>query len=142
MYTLKNVEKHIDSRGTLLYQNNFKLSMYKRCYHITHDKTAIIRAWQGHKKESKAFWITKGSFLLQFAKLNSFEKPDSYLRLNKAILKFDLPKILIIPGGFINGFQALEANSSMMIYSNMTIEQSKIDDYRLDKNFFINAKWK
>lgn len=142
MDTLLNIKKHTDLRGALLYQNHFKLSMFKRCYHITHHKTDVVRAWQGHKNECKAFWITKGSFLIHYAVIKSFENPDINLKFNKIILKFNSPKILIIPGGYVNGFQALEVDSSMMIYSDMTVEKSKLDDFRWDKSFFLNAQWK
>ena len=58
------IDKCIDHRGVLVFANEFNTSLFKRCYHITHDKTNVIRACQKHQNESKAFWITKGEFLL------------------------------------------------------------------------------
>lgn len=136
-----DIDKFQDNRGLLIYANKFKLSSFQRCYHITHDQTSVIRAWQGHRKEVKAFWVTKGSFLLKWTLIGDFDKPDENLEVKSCILGFEEPKILILPGGFANGFQALEEKSSLMVFSNLSIEKSKEDDYRWDKNYFKNSQW-
>lgn len=134
--------KHRDKRGILIYSNDFNVSNFRRCYHITHDNTKVIRAWQGHQKESKAFWVTQGAFLLQWVSIDDFSKPNKKLEVKSCRLDFETPRILILPGGIANGFQALEKHCSVMVFSNMSIESAKDDDYRWEKNYFMNAEWK
>ncbi len=43
--------------------------------------------------------------------------------------------------GFANGFINLEPNSELMIFSTSTLEESKNDDYRYDKDHFENCNW-
>ncbi|MBT7817402.1 MAG: hypothetical protein HN566_11755 [Polaribacter sp.] len=136
------IDKCTDHRGVLVFANEFNTSLFKRCYHITHDKTNVIRAWQGHQNESKAFWVTKGEFLLQWIAIDTFQNTDKNLKIERIKLSFETPKILILPGGFANGFQALEEHSSLMIFSSMTVEKSREDDYRWESNYFINSQWK
>jgi hypothetical protein len=38
--------------------------------------------------------------------------------------------------GFVNGFQALEADSILMVYSDKTLEESKEDDFRWPPEYF------
>lgn len=141
-YKVIEGSKHIDIRGQIVFANEFDTSVFQRCYHITHDKISVIRAWQGHQLESKAFWVTKGSFLFQWIAIDNFEHPDRSLKVETIVLNFIAPQILILQGGFANGFQALETDSSVMVFSDMSLEDSKQDDYRWDNNYFINAHWK
>ena len=64
------------------------------------------------------------------------------IKIERIKLSFETPKILILPGGFANGFQALEKHSSLMVFSSMTVEKSREDDYRWENNYFINSQWK
>ncbi|MGO3181913.1 MAG: hypothetical protein ACTIJ9_03690 [Aequorivita sp.] len=137
-----NGAKYVDDRGEIRFVNEFETSTFRRCYHITHDRMSVIRAWQGHKKENKAFWVTKGSFLLQWILIDDFKQPNENLKIESSVFNFEEPKVLILPGGIANGFQALEKYSSIMVFSDMSIENSKNDDYRWDKNYFKNAQWK
>lgn len=137
-----NIDKFVDKRGEIVFANNFNCSFFQRCYHITHSKKSIIRAWQGHQNESKAFWVTKGAFLFKWGFIDNFIKPNKNLKIETIILSFKEPKILTLPEGFTNGFQALENDSSVMVFSNRSIDNSKKDDYRWDNKYFTNGQWK
>jgi len=57
------------------------------------------------------------------------------------LLHFELnaakPGVLHIPGGYASGFRALVPNSRMIVYSDMNLEDSKLDDLRFDKSFWF-----
>jgi len=38
--------------------------------------------------------------------------------------------IIHVPGGYVNGFQAMEENSGLMVYSDATLQESMADDFR------------
>ncbi|MEO5832339.1 MAG: hypothetical protein ABIR83_03080, partial [Nakamurella sp.] len=54
--------EHEDARGRLTFFNDFDMKAVRRFYVIEHPDTAIVRAWQAHKKEQKWFYVTAGSF--------------------------------------------------------------------------------
>jgi dTDP-4-dehydrorhamnose 3,5-epimerase len=45
-------------------------------------------------------------------------------------------EILIIPPGHVNGFSALEADSTMIVFSDMLLEDSKNDDFRFPSDYW------
>lgn len=114
---------HKDNRGIVRFVNDFDMKNVVRMYCIE-PQLGIIRAWQGHKKETKWFFAAKGSFVVKVVDMKTNF-------LNKFILTDLESNIVEIPGGNYNGFEALEEGSVLMVYSNFTTVQSKEDDFRL-----------
>jgi dTDP-4-dehydrorhamnose 3,5-epimerase len=121
-----------DSRGELDFFNSFDLSEIVRMYRIKPAGTNIIRAWQGHRQEQKWFYCLKGSFVVNLLPLSEFTGYPVGNSLQIYTLQADLQQILRIPGGYVNGFRATDSNSELLVFSNMTLEDSKADDYRFD----------
>ena len=113
---------HKDERGTVRFVNDFDMSQVVRMYCIE-PKLGVIRAWQGHNKETKWFYATKGSFLVKTIKMDTLEKKEYYLKHTES-------KVLEISGGHYNGFEALEEGSVLMVFSDFGLEESKEDDFR------------
>ncbi|WP_460218937.1 WxcM-like domain-containing protein [Psychroserpens sp. MEBiC05023] len=129
-----------DDRGALSFINEFSLQPIVRFYEIAPKDTTIIRAWQAHKKESKWFYCTHGSFKINLVKLDSFENPSEQLDVFTIELNENKPQVLYIPGGYANGFKAVAKGSKLMVFSNFDLEASKHDDYRFETNKWLN-KW-
>lgn len=127
---------HKDQRGTVRFVNNFHFENVKRFYTITHPDTNIIRAWQGHKLETKYFYVTKGSFLINWIKIDNWEKPSLDLKINTHILSDQESEVLIVEPGHANGFKSLEPDSTMIVFSDMSLEESKRDDYRFPMDYW------
>ena len=128
---------HNDHRGIIRFVNDFDFEKIKRFYAITHPETNIIRAWQGHKLETKYFYVTKGSFLLNWIEIDNWETPSKDLSINTHTLTDTQSEILIIPPGHVNGFKALQPDSIMMVFSDMLLEDSKEDDYRFPAEMWV-----
>ncbi len=128
--------KHSDERGTLSFVNEFSLQNVKRFYTVTHPDTYIIRAWQGHKIENKHFFVTKGSFLFGWVKPDDWKTPSNNLSITRQILYAKEPSVLTILAGYANGFKALEEDSTVMIFSDLTLEESSGDLYRFHQNIW------
>lgn len=94
---------HIDSRGKFAFVRHEYSA--KILSHYTPD-TTVVRAWQGHRKESKWFYVSAGSFLVRLVKFDSWEVPSLDLGHSEFILSAMESQILFIPGGYANGFQA------------------------------------
>lgn len=130
MGTIITGNDHSDYRGTLTYFNNFDLGPIKRTYILEHPDTSIVRAWQAHKHENKWFHVIKGSFKMVLVKPDDWFCPSINLAFEEYILNEECKAVLHVKGGFATGFQALEAGSRLMVFSDFSTEQSLADDFR------------
>lgn len=128
---------HSDERGMITFVNNFDLTNAVRFYRISHPTTSIVRAWQGHQKESKWFHCYQGSFLIKLIKVDNWSVPSKKLEAETVELYSSQSQVLYIPPGYASGFRALEEDSSILIFSDMTTEESKEDDFRFEKNYWF-----
>lgn len=118
-----------DQRGVLHALAVFDLKPIVRMYAIEPASTNIIRAWQGHFKERKWFYAASGSFEVQTIPVNLSGKPDVAQR-GQWVLSAADSAVLAIPGGYLNGFRALEASSRLLVFSDFDLVASKADDIR------------
>ena len=128
-----------DARGKLIFFNDFDMKNVRRFYLIEHPDSSIVRAWQGHKKEQKWFYVIEGSFKVVIVKPEQWQhRPSEVLAPREFILKSENNQLLYIPGGYANGFKGLEEHSKLMIFSDLTISEAASDDYRFDKSLWYN----
>ncbi len=127
-----------DDRGEIQFFNNFDMSEIKRFYTIFHSDTSIVRAWQGHKIETRWFYCTEGSFDIRLVKIDNWESPSDDLTVEKVILNFKKPLILKIAPGHVNGIKALSKNSKLISFSNFKLDENQNDDFRFEKKKWTN----
>ncbi len=124
---------YLDDRGVLTYNNNVDLSPVRRTYMITGHR-GFIRAWHGHKIESKLMQVVSGQFRIRLVNMETLSQHTLYMTNNG--------DMLYVPAGFYNGLQHLSDNSTLLVYSDKTVDQSKGDDYREDyKKFGFGNEW-
>ncbi len=129
-----------DARGQLNFFNAFDMASIVRVYEIKHGNTDVIRAWQAHKKEMKWFYCHTGSFVMYLVEVDDFEQPSDLLKPKRIILDAKNPAILELSGGYATGFKAQEENSTLQVYSNFSLDESKNDDFRYPIEKW-DAKW-
>ena len=129
-----------DERGRLIFFNEFDMSPVKRFYVIEHPDIETVRAWQGHKKEEKWFYVISGGFKVELVQPDNWEKPSPGLKPEEYLLKAEDNRVLHIPGGWANGFKALEPGSKMMVFSSFTVDESSNDNFRFDKSMWYDWK--
>lgn len=127
-----------DHRGSLQFVNDFDMAVIKRMYFTTHTHTETIRAWQGHKIESRWFFCVKGSFKIKLVKIENWENPSSNCEVFEFELDENKPQVLCIPKGFANGFKAEKEHSKLMIMSNYGLNEIEDDHYRFNSNKWVN----
>ncbi|WP_019671482.1 hypothetical protein [Eudoraea adriatica] len=132
--------KYTDDRGQLNFFNAFNLESVVRFYEIKPDNTDIIRAWQAHKEEMKWFYCHTGAFLLYLVVVDDFENPTGLLKPKRIILEAKNPMILELSGGYATGLKAIYENSTLQVFSNFSLEESKNDDFRYPIEKW-DAKW-
>lgn len=126
--------KFSDDRGSVIFVNDFKFTDIERFYIIKNSVEKPIRAWQGHKLDSKNFFCIAGSFKIAFVKIDNWGNPSVDLIVQSVIVKADEPRILHIPAGYANAIVSLEENSQLMSFSTLPLDKVKEDDVRYDSN--------
>jgi len=131
---------HTDERGSVLHVNDFSFTRVKRFYQVQNKSVDTVRAWQGHKIEEKYFFVGQGSFLIAVVKVDDWDNPSKNLQADSFVLKAIEPQILYIPPGYANGVKALEEDSILTIFSNLSLSESAADTYRFDASMWFNWK--
>ena len=119
-----------DERGKLQFFNTFDMREIVRFYEISPSDTQTIRAWQGHQNEKKWLYCNAGSFRVHLIKLDDWHNPSKDLLSEQFVLNAKNPTVLAIPGGYANGFKAMEEGSKLLVFSNFGLDESKADDFR------------
>ena len=131
-----NIETAVDDRGYLRFCNSFDLTQYVRFYDVINFQSNFIRAWHGHKHETKVAYLRGGSAMICVVKIDNWENPSKKLEIKKYFLSDKNPKILKIPQGCAHGFMSLEPNTKITFYSNKKTSESLNDDYRFAYNYW------
>lgn len=133
---ITDLKRHLDERGIIdqLYNSDLPMEV-KRIYRIKPIK-GVKRGYHGHKIEMKGFSVIKG-----IVKFILFPFENSAENIKTFTLGEEKPQILIVPKNYYNGFVALEDNSTVLGFSNFTLDESLKDDFRLSSEFFGNEIW-
>jgi dTDP-4-dehydrorhamnose 3,5-epimerase len=127
-----------DERGQIRFVNDFHFNDVKRFYFIKHPNTDFIRAWQGHQFEKKYFYPISGSFVVAWVKIDDFNNPSEDLIPEYHILSANNSEILSVPKGYANGLKALESDSGLMIFSDMSLEESSSENIRFPFDWWLD----
>ncbi len=121
-----------DHRGQVSFVNGFPFVDYKRFYIIENHEVGFVRAWHGHKFESKAYFVLSGEALVGAVQIDDWEEPSPNCEVTMHTLRAHEPGILFVPSGYANGFMSLVPNTRVMLFSDFTLEESLNDDFRFD----------
>jgi dTDP-4-dehydrorhamnose 3,5-epimerase-like enzyme len=129
-----------DNRGFLRFVNDFHFNGVKRFYFIKHPDTSFIRAWQGHQFEKKYFYPITGSFIVAWIKIDDFENPSKNLIPDYHVISASSSEIISVPKGYANGLKALESDSEILIFSDMSLEESLIEKIQYPAHWWLDWK--
>lgn len=128
----------LDDRGQLVFSNefDFKDRGIRRFYVISNYKQGFVRAWHGHKNESKYVLVIKGSAVVGAVKIDDWKNPSKNLEVQKFVLSAQKPSLLYIPAGYANGLMTLTEDTQVFFLSTSTLNESKVDDFRFDAKYW------
>lgn len=126
----------IDGRGEVGFINDFDMAPIRRFYTVTNYKLGFVRAWHGHKKESKFVTVVNGSAIVAAVKIDNWKRPSKNSRIYKFVLSSKKPSVLFIPAGYANGSMTLTEDTKLIFFSTSTLEESLKDDIRYDAYFW------
>lgn len=130
-----------DKRGSVSFVNNFRFKNVKRFYQIENSPSNPIRAFHGHMKETKYFFVSSGSIVLAAVKLDNPKSPSKDSYVYRKILSAKNPAVVQIPAGFANGFKSLEENTVVLVFSTASLAESQADDYRYPTDYWGKNIW-
>ncbi len=129
--TLFSGKVHTDDfRGSMTFVNGADLAQIRRFYTIEIPNTAVIRAWQGHAKEQKWFYPLNGCLQIKLMPLAKIGADGNNL-MQEYMLDAKEPSLLHIPEGYYNGFKSITSAAKLLVFSDKTLDESQIDDFRL-----------
>jgi dTDP-4-dehydrorhamnose 3,5-epimerase len=131
----------VDERGQVTFFNNFTPSDSKRFYLVENFSLNTVRGFHGHLKEEKFAVVVSGAALFNIVVLNDAISPKKDSEIKRFILSSKKPAILCIPAGFAHGFKVLDVNTKIMFFSNLSLEESKNDDYRFAYDYWGKEIW-
>lgn len=120
------VPLHIDDRGSV-YGAFDKMNevQIKRTYVVENHQSEFVRAWHGHQVADTYIHVISG--VAKIAAVNMLNHND----ITVATLSAHKPALFYIPGGFYNGAQNLVQGTKLLVYSTLTMEEVKADNFRL-----------
>ena len=124
-----------DHRGSLEYYNDLELNEFKRFYIVRNPKRGTVRAWHGHKVESKLIKVIKGVFKVCLVEIDNWEKPSKNIEISEYEFNND-SGLIYVPPGYANGAMNVVSDSEIMYFSNLSLEESAKDDIRFKSNYW------
>ena len=128
--------RHVDERGSLLFNNDLNISNFRRMYIINNSDSHPFRGWHGHELESKIFITLSGRIRFGAVRVEDWSNPDKSEVPQVAELKADSLDAFFVPGGYANGILSLEPGSQALVISSSTLSDSLVDDYRIESTFW------
>ncbi|RTZ06734.1 WxcM-like domain-containing protein [Flavobacterium sp. GSP6] len=125
-----------DHCGTVSYVNDFSFNGIERFYIISNSDAHPVRAWQGHKLDSKNFYCLSGSFRIHYVKIDDWEQPSKDLTIETVTLLASESKMLHIPAGYANAIESLESHSKLLSFSTLPLHNVSDDDVRYEANYW------
>jgi dTDP-4-dehydrorhamnose 3,5-epimerase len=126
----------VDDRGELAFCNAANLVGVRRFYTVSNHNVGRIRAWHGHRRETKMVWPVSGAALVGAVAIDDWEHPSAELPVGRFVLSSLRPSLLVIPPGHANGFMSLTADTKLLFLSTSTLEESASDDIRFDARYW------
>jgi dTDP-4-dehydrorhamnose 3,5-epimerase len=122
----------VDDRGEVGFVNEFDFGGIKRFYTVSNHTAGFVRAWHGHRRESKYVTVVQGAMLIACVEIDDWQHPSASLTVHRFVLSAESPAVLYIPPGYANGSMSLTADAKAIFFSTATLEESKDDDIRFD----------
>ena len=119
-----------DNRGKLLSCNQFDMSHVKRMYSIENINSNYIRGWKGHKIETRWFFATKGSIIINTISISDLEDSDSFPVINTFKLNDDNLNVLEVPPGFATSIKQYSNGDRICVFADYEIGVSDDEDLR------------
>jgi len=104
---------HMDDRGI------------KRTYLVENLEKGMVRAWHGHAQATTYMHVISGVVKLAAMKMDD---PDDIFT---KVCSSRKPELFKVPAGYYNGAMSLTDGTKILVYSTLSFDEVKNDDFRL-----------
>jgi dTDP-4-dehydrorhamnose 3,5-epimerase-like enzyme len=126
----------VDDRGEVGFVNDFDFDGVKRFYTVSNHAPGFVRAWHGHKQETKYVLAVAGSALVCCVEIDDWDGPSPDLPVDRFVLSAQAPAVLRVPAGYVNGFMTLTPDAKLLFFSTSSLDDSLGDDFRFPARFW------
>ena len=126
----------VDDRGEVGFVNDFNFEGVKRFYTVANHCAGFVRAWHGHRRESKYATVVCGAMLVCCINVDDWDNPSVELPIHRYVLNSRTPSVLYIPAGHVNGFMSLSDDARIVFFSTSTLDESLSDDMRFPARYW------
>jgi len=127
-----------DQRGQVRFVNGFDMSAVRRFYIIRNEDAEVVRGWRGHRIEQRWFYVLSGAFAIDLVRVDNWERASKGLPIRRECLAEDEHKLLWVPEGYGTAFQALKADSELLVFANFGIDNLENDNHTWPIDYFEN----
>ena len=121
-----------DNRGKLFSCNQFDMSPVKRMYSIENINSNYIRGWKGHKIETRWFFATKGSIIINTILISDLEKAHPLPFIKTFKLNDNNLDVLEVPPGFATSIKQYSNGDRICVFADYELGLSGDEDLRWD----------
>ena len=121
-----------DNRGKLFSCNQFDMNSVKRMYSIENINSNYVRGWKGHKIETRWFFATKGSIIINTISISDLEDSDSFPVVNSFKLNDNNLDVLKVPPGFATSIKQYSNGDRICVFADYELGLSGDEDLRWD----------
>ena len=125
-----------DDRGEVGFVNDFDFAGVKRFYSVRNHRAGSVRAWHAHRRETKYVTVVAGAAVVGAVRIDDWDRPSRELQVSRYVLSANRPQVLLIPGGWANGFMSLTEDTKLIFFSTSTLAESRADDIRYDARYW------
>jgi dTDP-4-dehydrorhamnose 3,5-epimerase-like enzyme len=126
----------VDDRGEVAFVNDFTFDGVKRFYTVSNHRQGFVRAWHGHRHESKYVLAVSGAALVCCVQPDDWESPSHDLEVQRFVIGERSPAVVYVPPGYLNGFMTLTPDTKLMFFSTSRLEESLADDVRFPARYW------
>ena len=128
--------RFVDDRGflkALVFPDGFAP---KRLYSVNNWRANFIRAWHGHKFESKLIYMSRGAGIVAAVFMSDTSKPDKSAQIFRFSIDSESHTAIYIPAGYVNGLMSLTSDAEFTVLSSASLDESKSDDFRFPFDYW------
>lgn len=126
----------VDDRGEVGFVNGFHFEGVRRLYIASNHRAGFVRAWHAHRREAKYVIAVQGAAIVAAVAIDNWEQPSKNAHVHRYVISAQKLAVLYIPQGYANGFMSLTADTKLMFFSTLTLEDSQGDDVRYDARYW------
>tara|TARA_B100001758_G_scaffold232542_1_gene229955 strand:- start:1767 stop:2192 length:426 start_codon:yes stop_codon:yes gene_type:complete len=126
-----------DRRGKVFSCNDFDMSNVKRIYSIENFDSNFIRGWKGHKIETRWFFATKGSIIIQTVAISDLENKKIPYNISTFKLTENNLDILKVPPGHATSIKQFSNGDRICVFADYRLNDSGDEDLRWELNYNI-----